>query len=206
MGSVLMHHTENIKPEPACGVGGVMLCWASCILMGRWELLVAAGWICELQSWWGPWCWLSQGHAKGLVRWNHALDVIDEPGSYIAHYFHFSITFSTLLIHYYAPCQHDLLHEPLWLFAFTSLDQPCLFDGHMMYDSHVYSSPFSYFMYPPVARPITNHHATQSGTYYSFTFDEPCACFLVYHLYLTCLYLPFSQRVFPIWVSPSFQI
>ena len=34
----------------------------------------------------------------------------------------------------------------------------------------------------------------QSGTYYSFTLDEPCAHFLVDHLYLTCLYLPFTPE------------
>ena len=39
-----------------------------------------------------------------------------------------------------------------------------------------------------------NPCATWSGTYYSFTLDEPCACFLVYHLYLTCLYLPFAPE------------
>ena len=65
---------------------------------------------------------------------------------------------------------------------------------HMMYNSHVYSSPFSYFMCPPMAQPITNHCTTQSGTYYTFTLDEPCAHFLVYHLYLTCLYLPFAPE------------
>ena len=80
------------------------------------------------------------------------------------------------------------------MLTFTSPDWPCLFDGCMIYDSHVYSSPFSYLMHPPVARPIMNHHATWSGTYYSFALDEPCAHFLVYHLYLTCLYLPFAPE------------
>ena len=63
-----------------------------------------------------------------------------------------------------------------------------------MYNSHVYSSPFSYLMHPPVARPTMNHPTTWSGTYYSFALDEPSACFLVYHLYLTCLYLPFAPE------------
>ena len=40
---------------------------------------------------------------------------------------------------------------------------------------------------PVVAQPITNHCAAWSGTYYSFASDESCACFLVYHLYITCL-------------------
>ena len=80
----------------------------------------------------------------------------DEPGSCIAHYFRFSITFSTMLIHYYAPHRCDLPHKLMQslmcdALTFASSDQPCLIDGHMMYDSHVYSSPFSYFMHPPVA-------------------------------------------------------
>ena len=87
------------------------------------------------------------------------------------------------------------MHEPPQspacdVLTFASLDQPHLFDGHMMYDSHVYSSPFSYFMCPTVAQPIMNHCTAGSGTYYSFASDEPCAHFIVYHLYLTCLYLP----------------
>ena len=49
-------------------------------------------------------------------------------------------------------------------------------------------------MCPPAARPIMNHSAMWSGTYYSFTSDEPCACYLVYQLYLTCLYLPFAPE------------
>ena len=52
---------------------------------------------------------------------------------------------------------------------------------------------------PPVVWPITNPCTTQSGTYYSFTSDEPYPHFLVCHSYLTCLYLPFapekSQRI-----------
>ena len=109
-----------------------------------------------------------------------------------------------LLFHYFLHIADPLLHTPptqppMWLLmcdmlTFTSPDWPCLFDGCMIYDSHVYSSPFSYLMHPPVARPIMNHHATWSGTYYSFALDEPCACFLVYHLYLTCLYLPFAPE------------
>ena len=47
-------------------------------------------------------------------------------------------------------------------------------------------------MHPPAVWPITNPHTTQSGTYHSFALDEPYACFLVDHLYLTCLYLPFT--------------
>ena len=81
------------------------------------------------------------------------------------------------------------------MLTFTALDHPCLFDGHMIYDSHVYSSPFSYLMHPPTAQPITNHCATWPGTYYSFTLYEPCACFLVFHFLLTCLYVHFTLEI-----------
>ena len=40
-----------------------------------------------------------------------------------------------------------------------------------------------------------NPHTVQSGTYYNFTLDEPYARFLVFHSYLTCLYLPFTQNI-----------
>ena len=55
-------------------------------------------------------------------------------------------------------------------------------------------------MCPPMARLIMNPHTAWSGTYYSFTLDEPYACFLGFHLYLTCLYLPFDNKELPIWV------
>ena len=66
-------------------------------------------------------------------------------------------------------------------------------------------------MRPPVVQPITNPRTVQSGTYYNFTLDEPYACFLVDHSYLTCLYLPSTperQRAteqLPIQVSPRIQ-
>ena len=47
---------------------------------------------------------------------------------------------------------------------------------------------------------VTSHHTTWSGTYYSFTSDEPCAHFLIYHLYLSHLYLLHIQGSF----SPRF--
>ena len=46
---------------------------------------------------------------------------------------------------------------------------------------------------PPMAWPITNPHTMWSGTYYSFTLEEPCVHFLAYQ-YLTCLYLPFARE------------
>ena len=46
----------------------------------------------------------------------------------------------------------------------------------------------------------------QSGTYYSFASDEPYARFLVYHSYLTCLYLPFKPENHPYEFPPELRI
>ena len=111
-----------------------------------------------------------------------------------------------LLFHYFLYIAEPLLctpmmQPPMWASTITCVKCACLhligpasLDGHMMYNSHVYSFPFSYLMCPPTAQPIMNHHAAQSGTYYSFTLDEPCACFLIYHLYLHDLYLSFAPE------------
>ena len=58
----------------------------------------------------------------------------------------------------------------------------------------------------PAAWSIMNPHATWSGTYYSFALNEPCACFLVCHLYLTCLYLPFNKDNCLYEFSPVFRL
>ena len=49
----------------------------------------------------------------------------------------------------------------------------------------------------PVVQPIMSPHTAWSGTYYSFTLDEPYALFLVDHSYLTCMFLPFAHRRAP---------
>ena len=59
---------------------------------------------------------------------------------------------------------------------------------------------------PPAVWPITNPHTARSGTFYSFTLDEPYACFLVYHSYLTCLYLPFTQKRYRRALTNSLQV
>ena len=112
--------------------------------------------------------------------------------THIPFYFHFSFTSSTLLIHHYTLWLHAIV------LALASLDQSCLFDGHMIHDSHVFTSILSISnMHPPAVQPITSPHTAWSGTFYSFASDEPYAHFLVYHSYLTCLYLPFTQRRAP---------
>ena len=94
--------------------------------------------------------------------------------SHIPIYFCFSITFITLLIHHHAPCHHDLMQEPpcslvhdthLYFIGLASLSW-WTSDG---YNSHVYIFFLSY-----LTCPLTNHCAAWSGTYYSFTLDEPC--------------------------------
>ena len=60
-----------------------------------------------------------------------------------------------------------------------------------------------------MAQPITNHCTMWSGTYYIFASDEPCAHFLVYHSYITCLYVPYHprrRRLPEIQVSPNFRL
>ena len=130
------------------------------------------------------------------------MSVNDEPAHQILSY-----TLLFLLFHYFlyiadpplcTPCQcdctrcdHTHLHTTL---TFASSDQPHLFDGQMFYNSHALF-PFLVAQHvPSCAWPIMNPCAMQSGTYYSFASDEPCACFLVYHLYLTCLYLLFTRE------------
>ena len=89
-----------------------------------------------------------------LIRYTH-----------IPFYFHFSFTFSTSLIHHYAPplrCAHTTI-------TLTSSDWSHLFDGHMTYDSHVFTSILSVSnMPPPVVQPITSSHTAWSGTFYNF--------------------------------------
>ena len=49
------------------------------------------------------------------------------------------------------------------------LDRSRLFDGHMTYDSHVFTSIISVSnVPPPVVQPITRSRTTRSGTFYSF--------------------------------------
>ena len=60
----------------------------------------------------------------------------------------------------------------------------CLNLDHLLYP--ILATPLAYYWL------ITSHHTSQSGTYCSLTSDEPYACFLDYHWYLTCLYLPFE--------------
>ena len=53
--------------------------------------------------------------------------------------------------------------------ALASSDRSHLFDGHMTYNSHVFTSILSVSNVPPFAvRPITSSHTMRSGTFYNF--------------------------------------
>ena len=63
------------------------------------------------------------------------------------------------------PCTlttHDCTHMK---FALASSDRSHLFDGHMIYDSHVLTSILRISnMHPPMVQPITSPHTMWSGT------------------------------------------
>ena len=65
----------------------------------------------------------------------------------------------------------------------TSSDQSHLFDGHMTYDSHVFTSILSVSnMPPPVVQPITRSCTMWSGTFYSFAICSHSCLPLVFNL------------------------
>ena len=114
----------------------------------------------------------------------------DEPCSFILPY-----TCPFLLFYHFPHITDPLLHTPLtWppmqastIICLCSISLASLtwWTDDILFTCYI--SFLSYLTHPPTAWPITNHCATQSGTYYSFTSYEPCAHFLDYHLYLTHL-------------------
>ena len=63
-------------------------------------------------------------------------------------------------------CDHACARTTI---ALTPLDQSCLFDGYMTYNSHVFTSILSVSNVPPPAVwPITSSHTARSGTFYNF--------------------------------------
>ena len=89
-----------------------------------------------------------------LIRYTH-----------IPFYFHFSFAFSTLPIHHYAP----LLWHDHTTIALALSDWSRLFDGHMTYDSHVFTSILSVSnMPPPAVWPVMSSCTAWSGTFSNF--------------------------------------
>ena len=104
--------------------------------------------------------------------------------AHIPFYFCFSFTSSTSLIHHYAP--------PHWCDRTQSHSHSLIWWTHVLQFTCFISILSIPNMHPPMVQPIMSPHTTRSGTFYSFALDEPYAHFLVYHSYLTCLYLPFA--------------
>ena len=94
-------------------------------------------------------------------------------------------------------CDHTCTHfiRPILLIWWTHVSQFTCFIS-------ILSNPN---VCSPVVWPIMNPHTTWSGTFYSFTLDEPYALFLVDHSYLTCLYLPFDTENHPYEFPPEFS-
>ena len=89
--------------------------------------------------------------------------------AHIPFYFRFSFTFPTSPIHPYAPPLRRNRARARMTIALALSDRSRLFDGHMTYDSHVFTSILSVSTVPPPAvRPITRSHTARSGTFYSF--------------------------------------
>ena len=89
--------------------------------------------------------------------------------AHIPFYFRFFFAFPTSSIyHYTPPFQRDRTRTRTTI-ALAPLHRSRLFDGHMTYDSHVFTSILSVSNVPPPAvRPITSSRTMQSGTFSNF--------------------------------------
>ena len=103
-------------------------------------------------------------------------------------------TFPLLPLHHWSTTTHP--HTDV-----TTCDHTCThFIGPISFIWWIHVSQFTCFisipnMCPPVVQPIMSPCTAWSGTFYSFALDEPYPHFLVCHLYLTCLYLPFTPEI-----------
>ena len=115
--------------------------------------------------------------------------------SHTPHYFYFSITFSTSLIHHWAPHHCNLTCEPLCLLVHNTHLCSIRLASLSWWTHDVW---FTCFTFPLLVTMCALLQPDQSqiivpcgqALYYSFASDEPCVCFLVYHLYITCLFHP----------------
>ena len=77
----------------------------------------------------------------------------------------FFFAFPSLSLHH----QSTTMHLCSNAIALALSDRSRLFNGHMTYDSHVFTSILSVSnMPPPAVQPITSSRTVQSGTFYSF--------------------------------------
>ena len=92
----------------------------------------------------------------------------------------------------------------------TPSDQSRLFDGHMTYDSHVFTSILSISNVPPPAvRPITSSCTVRSGTFYNFALCLHSCLPFVFNLPVFTFHSEHHQRratQLPIPVSPRIEI
>ena len=100
---------------------------------------------------------LSNGcDSSGILLWHEPVMSLLIRYAHIPFYFRFSFTFPTLPIHPYAPPLRRDRTRARTTIALALLDRSRLFDGHMTYDSHVFTSILSVSNVPPPAvRPIT---------------------------------------------------
>ena len=111
--------------------------------------------------------------------------------AHIPFYFCFSLTFPTSPIHPYAPPLRRDCARARMTIALTLSDRSGLFDGHMTYDSHVFTSILS-VSNVPLLRSDQSRGLAPRGQALSIAL--PYARILVYHSYLTSLYLPFIRQ------------
>ena len=126
--------------------------------------------------------------------------------AHIPFYFRFSFTFPTSPIHPYTP---PLWRDCTWSHLLPWTDLAYLMDIWFMI--HMYlllflASPMCPLLQSNQSRGLAPHGQALS-------IASPYAHILVYHSYLTCLYLPFtredhrrSPNQLPIWVSPRIEI
>ena len=103
--------------------------------------------------------------------------------THIPFYFRFSFTFPTSPIHPYAPPLRCDRARARTTIALALSDRSRLFDGHMTYDSHVFTSILSVSNVPPPAvRPIMRSRTARSGTFYSFAIRSHSCLPFVFNL------------------------
>ena len=154
---------------------------------------------------WMKICLVLQRGSRVSQKMEERVRNIDEPCSFILLYTHlFLLFYHFLYIADPPPHTPPLQPHAQCLPSLYQTGLAYLMDRWFMIHMF-YISISSYNACPPMAQPIMNCHTTQSGTYYSFSSDKPCAHFLVYHSYTTCLYLPYHPRLPEYEFPPVFR-